>query len=118
MDETGLLGVDSISLVAMILKSDMMRKRKAPIWQHDSILTGQFYLKELLDTQSTVRFRDVTRMFRNTFDKLVLLLEAQGGSKESKYLSTCEKLLIFILVLVGHTNRTVNQRWQHSGSTI
>lgn len=118
MDETGLTGVDSILLVAMILKNDEMRKRKGPTVQHDSILTGQIYLKELLDTLSTARFRDVTRMDRDTFDELLLLLEGHGGFKNSKYLSTGEKLLIFILILVGHTNRSANERWQHSGSTI
>ena len=118
MDELGLVGVDAVSLVAMILKSDIMREAKEPIAQHDSILTGQLYLKELLETRSTARFRDVTRMNRVTFDELLLLLESRGGFKDSKYLSTGEKLLIFILVLVGHTNRSINERWQHSGSTI
>ena len=118
MDEVGLLGVDVVSLVAMLLKSNIMREAKEPIAQHDSILTGQLYLRELLETRSTARFRDVTRMDRNTFDELLLLLESRGGFRDSKYLSTGEKLLIFILVLVGHTNRSVNERWQHSGSTI
>lgn len=118
MDELGLVGVDAVSLVAMILKSDIMKEAKEPIAQHDSILTGQLYLKELLETRSTARFRDVTRMNRVTFDELLLLLESRGGFKDSKYLSTGEKLLIFILVLVGHTNRSINERWQHSGSTI
>ena len=30
MDEAGIVGVDAISLVKMILKSDTMRKRRAP----------------------------------------------------------------------------------------
>ena len=51
MNETGLLGLDAISLVAMILKSGMMQERKDPVPQHDSICTGQIYLKELLDTR-------------------------------------------------------------------
>lgn len=110
MDEVGLLGVDTVSLVALILKSSVVRAAKEPIAQHDSILTGQLYLQELLETQSTVRFHNVTRMDRNTFDELLLLLESRGGFRDSKYMSTGEKLLIFILVLVGHTNRSVNER--------
>ena len=118
MDEVGLVGVDTVSLVALILKSNLLGAVKAPIAQHDSILTGQLNLKELLETRSTARFHNVTRMDRDTFDELLLLLESRGGFKNSKYISAGEKLLIFILVLVGHTNRSVNERWQHSGCTI
>ena len=118
MDEVGLVGVDTVSLVALILKCNLLGAVKAPIAQHDSILTGQLNLKELLETRSTARFHNVTRMDRDTFDELLLLLESRGGFKNSKYISAGEKLLIFILVLVGHTNRSVNERWQHSGCTI
>lgn len=118
MDEVGLLGVDAISLIAIILRCDFMTEAKERTVQHDSILTGQLYLQELLETRSTARFRDVTRMSHDTFDELLLLLETHGDFKDSKYLSTGEKLLIFILVLVGHSNRSINERWQHSGSTI
>ena len=118
MDEMGLLGVDAISLTAILMKSGIMDEPKDRTAQHDSILTGQLYLKELIETRSTARFRDVTRMSHETFDALLLLLETHGGFKDSKYISTGEKLLIFILVLVGHTNRSINERWQHSGSTI
>ena len=118
MDEVGLVGVDTVSLVALILKSNLLGAVKAPIAQHDSILTGQLYLKELLETRSTARFHNVTRMDRDTFDELLLLLESRGGFKNPKYISAEDKLLIFILVLVSHTNRSVNERWQHSGSII
>ena len=79
MDELGLVGVDAVSLVAMILKSGIMREAKEPKAQHDSILTGQLYLKELLETRSTAQVRDVTRMNQVTFDELLLLLESRGG---------------------------------------
>ena len=55
MDEVGLLGIDTVSLVAMLLKSNIMREAKEPIAQHDSILTGQLYLGALLETRSTGR---------------------------------------------------------------
>ena len=118
MDEVGLLGVDAVSLIAIILRCDFMSEAKERTVQHDSILTGQLYLKELLETRSTARFRDVTRMSHDIFDELLLLLETHGGFEDSKYISTGEKLLIFILVLVGHSNRTIHERWQHSGSTV
>ena len=118
MDEVGLVGIDAVSLVALILKSNLLGAVKAPIAQHDSLLTGRLYLKEFLETRITARFHNVTRMNRDTFDELLLLLESRGGLKDSKYISAGEKLLILIPVLVGHTNRSVNERWQHSGSTI
>ena len=117
MDEIGICGVDAITLVALILL-DETEQRGQPVPQHNSVLTGQIYLQELLLTESTARFKNVTRMDRPTFQSLLLLLETHGGFGDSKYISAGEKLLAFILVLTGNSNREINERWQHSGSTI
>lgn len=117
MDELALTGVDAISVVAFVLRSGIMEGKERRTWQHDSILTGQLYYQELLGTNNTARFRNVTRMDRSTFDALLALLESRGGFRNSKYMSTGEKLLMFILVLVGNSNRAICERWQHSGST-
>ena len=117
MNEVGLTGVDAISVAAIILKSGLLDDKSQHCAQHDSLLTGQIYLEELRDTGNLARFRNVTRMDKSTFEALLLLLETQGEFKNSKYLSTGEKLLMFILVLVGNSNRGICERWQHSGST-
>ena len=117
MNEVGLTGVDAISVAAIILKSGLLDDKSQHCAQHDSLLTGQIYLEELKDTGNLARFRNVTRMDKSTFEALLLLLETQGEFKNSKYLSTGEKLLMFILVLVGNSNRGICERWQHSGST-
>lgn len=57
-------------------------------------------------------------MDKPTFESLLLLLETHGGFVDSKYVSAGEKLLASILVLTGNSNREINERWQHSGSTI
>ena len=117
MDEVGICGVDTITLVALILL-DETDQRGQPVPQHNSVLTGQINLQELLLTESTARFKNVTRMDRFTFQSLLLLLETHGGLSDSKYVSAGEKILSFILVPTGNSNREINERWQHSGSTI
>ena len=117
MDEVGFLGLDAISLVAIVLKSGILDERKERTVQHDSVLTGQMYLRELLSTENVARFKNVTRMDNATFHLLLNLLQTHGGLADSKYLSAGEKLLMFILVLVGNSNSQVCERWQHSGST-
>ena len=117
MNEVGLTGVNAISVAAIILKSGLLNKKSQLSAQHDSLLTGQLYIQELRDTGNLARFRNVTRMDKSTFKALLLLLESHGEFQNSKYLSTGEKLIKFILVLVGNSNRGICERWQHSGST-
>ena len=117
MDEVGFMGLDTISLVPIVLKSGILEEKKERTVQHDSVLTGQMYLRELLNTENVARFKNVTRMDNSTFHLLLNLLETHGGLVDSKHLSAREKLLMFILVLVGNSNRHVCERLQHSGST-
>ena len=107
MDEVGFMGLDAISLVAIVLKSGILEERKARTVQHDSVLTGQMYLHELLNTENAARFKNVTRMDNSIFHLLLNLLQTHGGLADSKYLSAGEKLLMFILVLVDNSNRQV-----------
>ena len=107
MNEVGFMGLDTISLVSIVLKSGILEERKERTVQHDSVLTGQMYLRELLNTENIARFKNVTRMDNSTFHLLLNLLETHGGLVDSRYLSAGEKLLMFILVLVGNSNRQV-----------
>jgi DDE superfamily endonuclease len=110
-------GFDVITLVAMALATTEVNK-EGPIPQHDSILTGQLYYEELMTTRNPNRFINVARMDRPTFLSLIDLLTTEGGLKNSMFISSGEKLLIFIHNLVGFSNRQIAERWQHSGSTI
>ena len=98
MDEVSFMGLDAISLVAIVLKSGILEGKKERTVQHNSVLTGQMYLCELLNTENAARFKTITRMDNATLHSLQNLLETHGGLVDSKYLSAGEKLLMFILV--------------------
>ena len=74
----------------------LLRRERVP--QHTSILTGQLYYNEIL--------------------LLLDLLEREGSLKRSLKICAGQKLMIFIHILVGHSNRQTAGRWQHSGRTI
>ena len=84
------MGLDAISLVAIVLKSGILEERKERTVQHDSVLTGQMYLRELLNTENAASFKNVTRMDNATFYLLQNLLETQylrtGGLQNTKLL--------------------------------
>ena len=86
--------------------------------QHDSILTGERYYQELMNTSSLNRFTDQMRMPREYFIELLQILQAHGSLKDSPRIKSGEKLMIFMHLLQGHSNRQLNERWQHSGDTI
>ena len=110
-------GYDVITLVATVLAASSPVD-EGPVPQHDSILTGQLYYAELLATRNKNRFINVARMDKPTFLSLLDLLTTQGGLENSMFLTAGEKLLMFIQVLVGQSNRQISERFQHSGSTV
>jgi len=70
-----------------------------PVRQHDSILTGELYYNELIDTSNTARFRNVVRMDKPTFLKLVSLLKTTGELMDSLTICAGQKIMIFIHAL-------------------
>ena len=112
------VGFDAITLSATVLAATGILHKKGPVPQHDSILTGQIYYNELLETRNTNRFLNVARMDKPTFLSLVELLTTKSNLKASMFMTAGEKLMIFIHTLVGFSNRQIAERWQHSGSTI
>jgi len=86
--------------------------------QCTSALTGHMYVMELLETESEAAFHIATHMNKQTFDKLLDILERHGGLKASPSISRAEKLMITLHVLLGHTQRQTGSRFQHSTSTI
>ena len=65
---------------------------------HNSAWTGRMKTEELMDPLRTNdnRFREVNRMDRRTFRRLLLFLNEEGDLKGSRYISTAEHLMIFI----------------------
>ena len=86
--------------------------------QHTSILTGQLCYDEIIEHDNVAYFRIIARMERESFLLLLDLLEREGGLKRSFEICAGQKLMIFIHILVRHSNRQTAGRWQHSGRTI
>jgi hypothetical protein len=90
-----------ITLIAALL---VLYRRKIKVRQHDSLLTGNLYCQELLNTPNEARFRNALRMEKETFLSLILNLKSKG-LKDSRYISAEEKGMIFIHVIVGFSIR-------------
>jgi len=87
--------------------------------QHNSILSGSLYFNELMQTENESRFLSCVRMNReDSFIPLIDFLKNEGGLKDSLKICVGQKIMIFIHILVGHTNSQTKERWQHSGQTI
>ena len=86
--------------------------------QHTPILTGQLYYNEIIEHNNVAYFRTIARMEKESFLLLLDLLEREGGLKRSLKFCAGQKLMIFIHILVGQSNRHTAGRWQHSGRTI
>ena len=104
-------------IVAAVL-GVVVNLRDDPVPQHTSVLTGQLYFNEVMETFNVHRFHQVARMDRETFVKLRSLLVETGGLKNSLYICVGQKIMILLHVIRGYTIRETMERWQHSGSTI
>ena len=111
MDEDGNLNV--MLLAALVLLGDY-NARCQPVAQHNSLLTGDLYYKEIMATINVNRFLQVARMDKETFLMLKGMLMNVGDLKDSLYI--CDWVLLY--VVRGHTNRETAERWQHSGATV
>ena len=119
--------VDVLMLLVVLLPLLLLKRNgKQRLIQHDSILTGDGYYNELIGGHEET-FRDAARMDKPTFGKLVNLLVQKGKLKatqgycylQEKYVQICvaQKILIFIYILCGHSQRDTAHRFQHSLST-
>lgn len=86
---------------------------------HDSILTGEKWLTELLGTRNKHRFYEQLGLNKDTFLELVRELENLDLIKHTRYMSTEEQVAIFLYSVVTNlSNRKVAERFQRSGETI
>ena len=108
--------LDTLTIVASVLPFVLKDDERIP--QHNSALTGSMYYREVMKSPSFHRFSNVVRMDKETFILLKDFLAQHGNLRRSKAINIGQKLMIFIHVLIGHTNRQTAERWQHSGSTI
>ena len=109
--------IDILVLVAVVLAA-VNAFRGNRVVQHNSLLTGDLYYKEIMATQNVNRFSQVARMDLETFTLLRQFLMEHGGLRNSMYICAGQKLMILIYIMRGHTNRETMERWQHSGATV
>ena len=110
-------GLQAIVVVAAVVGA-LHNVARNPVLQHTSVLTGQLYFAEVMETYNVHRFHEVARMDRSTFIKLRVMMMEAGGLEDSLYICAGQKIMVLVQVLRGYTNRQIKERWQHSGSTI
>ena len=112
---------EELMAVIFVMQSILGKRKNEPVPYHTSILTGEAHYKEIMESENENLFRDVTRMTKSCFEKLVDLLTTRGGLKDStkqgKTTVAGQKIMMLIDVVVGKTNRQIHGRWQLSGST-
>ena len=106
----------STTLINIILPSILQTFHKTPA--RTSSLTGNLYYEHLINHSNGRVFREVARMDKPTFVHLKKALEDSGKIKTTRNICTGEKLMIFLFIITGNSNRTAQERWQHSGETI
>jgi hypothetical protein len=109
--------LDILTLVATVL-AYFRKKNIEPIPQHDSLLNGQMYYDELMNTDNPSRFLTVSRMDKITFITFLAFLREHGDLRNFRSICAGQKLMIFLHTLSNFSNRQTAERFQHSGSTV
>jgi hypothetical protein len=107
-----------VGLLVAILQILIENEREEPIPYHDSILTGQMRYDELMNSNNPHRFLDECRMSKYVFILFVEFMKDKGNLTDSKHICAGQKLMIYLTLLKGFSNREIHIMWQHSGSTI
>ena len=84
-----------------------------------SSLSGNAYISELVVQNHPRRIQEVFRMPLSTLQRLDRFFCDHTELQSSRYITTLEKIAMFMHV-VGHkgSNRDIQERYQHSGSTV
>ena len=91
---------------------------RIPIPCRTSPLCGHEWLIELFVTSHTRRIEEVVCMNPVVFFRLCDDLIA-NGLKHTQHISGQERVAMFLYITAhGHSNRSVQERFQHSGSTV
>jgi hypothetical protein len=110
--------VDCVNLICALAPILLDLDQEDPIPYHNSVLTGQMRFEEVMNTQNPKRFSDCCRMDKRTFTLMLYFLIDHGELVGSENICAGQRLMIYISILKGSSNRTTSEMWQHSGSTI
>ena len=92
MEEQKMIDLNSICALGLLAVM-----REEPISMRNSILTGNMYYRELMETENEQRFMDVVRMRRSTFFMLLKALK-KNGLANTKLICAGEKLMMYIYI--------------------
>ena len=107
-------GLHAIVVVAAVVGA-LQNVARNPVLQHTSILTGQLYFAEVMETFNVHRFHEVARMDRATFIKLRVMMMDAGGLVDSLHICAGQKIMVLVHFLRGYTNRQIKERFRCSG---
>src|ERR1700761_1024451 len=112
--------IHAASIVAVFFVDSALRlEQPSPIPMHTSILTGQRWLDELLNTRNPQRCFNQLGMYPASFCLLHWELVMNGGLTSGRAVSAAEQTAIFVYWMVhGSSQRELMERFQHSGDTI
>jgi len=122
------VGLGIIVALGMYQAAAMNAISREPTDKHNSQVSGARHMKDLMENQSPFAFIESMRMSKTTFKKLNRNLRRFGrlrkGSERTTIfnrpikIETEEMLAMYIAMLRELTNRTIQDTWQHSGSTV
>jgi hypothetical protein len=114
MDEFVIILDLLVAILPMLLADDA----EEPEPYHDSILKGQMRFDELMNSSNPHRFLDECRMSKRVFLLFVEFMKDRGQLRDSTHICAGQKMMIYLTLLKGNSNREIHSMWQHSGSTI
>ena len=106
----------NIILIIFLYKKRQQRLIKEPC--RNSILTGYGHVQIILNGNSII-CHQLLCMEQHVFRRLCMYFREKMLLKDSKYVTVEEQLAMFMMVIAhAHTNRVIQDRFQHSGETI
>jgi hypothetical protein len=109
-----LCAVFSVTALVTAMRLDLAE----PVPMHNSILTRQLWLDELI-ARHEQRFKASLGMAKSVFFRLSYELQLNHGLASSKFVTADEKLATFLhFARTGSSNRMLQERFQRSAETI
>ena len=106
----------NIILIILLYKKRQQRLIKEPC--RNSILTGHGHVQMILNGNPII-CHQLLRMEQHVFRRLCMYFREKNLLKDTRYILVEEQLAMFMMVIAhAHTNRVIQDRFQHSGETI
>jgi hypothetical protein len=107
---------DELAIIEALYAREEISANRTRI--HTSILTGDMYVKEVLEGHELRCKRDF-RMEKHIFHNLVECLRERCLLRDTDFVSIEEQVAIFLYAVSKNaSNRTLQGQFQHSGETI